>query len=173
MGVGIEQLERAGLGCQAKNQLCFQRSSRERSCWWYFQLQCHPRRRSRPPWGSTSVVVSIKSKAPRWVGWKSGGSFHGTSFGQIDIRRICKPQMTPILGKKSSLSIIKIVRIELANYRGSFNTLIFKENKPSIGFCHEGRLGRRVVLTSQPEASNFVAQLSSLGRCARESSPSD
>jgi hypothetical protein len=30
--------------------------------------------------------------------------------------------------QKSSLSIIKIVRIELANYRGSFNTLIFKEN---------------------------------------------
>src|SRR6516162_10031006 len=75
--------------------------------------------------------------------------------------------------QKSSLSIIKIVRIELANYRGSFNTLIFKENKPSIGFCHEGRLGRRVVLTSQPEASNFVAQLSSLGRRARKSSSSD
>ena len=48
-----------------------------------------------------------------------------------------------------------------------------KENKPSIGFCYEGRLGRRVVLTSQREASNFVAQLSSLGRCARESSQSD
>src|SRR6516162_7774830 len=75
--------------------------------------------------------------------------------------------------QKSSLSIIKIVRIELANYRGSFNTLIFKENKASIGFCHKGRLGRRVILTSQPEASNFVAQLSSLACCARESSPSD
>src|SRR6516164_3189666 len=75
--------------------------------------------------------------------------------------------------QKSSLSIIKIVRIELANFRGSFNTFIFGENKPPIGFCHEGRLGRRVVLTSQPEALNFVAQLSSLGCCARESSSSD
>jgi len=33
-----------------------------------------------------------------------------------------------------------IVRIGLAKYRGSFNTLAFGENKPSIGFCHEGRL---------------------------------
>ena len=33
-----------------------------------------------------------------------------------------------------------MVRIELAKYRGSFNTLAFGENKPSIGFCHEDRL---------------------------------
>jgi hypothetical protein len=33
-----------------------------------------------------------------------------------------------------------IVRIGLAKYRGSFNTLAFRENKPSRGFCHEGRL---------------------------------
>ncbi len=33
-----------------------------------------------------------------------------------------------------------MVRIELAKYRGSFNTLAFGEKKPSIGFCHEGRL---------------------------------
>ena len=32
-----------------------------------------------------------------------------------------------------------IVRI-LRKYRGSFNTLKFGENKPLIGFCHEGRL---------------------------------
>jgi hypothetical protein len=32
-----------------------------------------------------------------------------------------------------------IVRI-LRKYRGSFNTLKFGENKPLMGFCHEGRL---------------------------------
>src|SRR6516164_4345510 len=88
LGVGIGQLERAGLGCQAKKSKVLPRSSRERSCSWYFQSQCYPRRSSRPPGVQQSVVVSIKSKAPRWVGWKSGGSFHGTSFGQIDVRRI-------------------------------------------------------------------------------------
>jgi hypothetical protein len=29
-----------------------------------------------------------------------------------------------------------IVRIGLAKYRGSFNTLAFGENKPFTGFCH-------------------------------------
>jgi hypothetical protein len=33
-----------------------------------------------------------------------------------------------------------IVRIGLRKYRGSFNTLKFGENKPSIGFCNGGRL---------------------------------
>ncbi len=33
-----------------------------------------------------------------------------------------------------------IVRIALAKYRGSFNTLAFGENKPSTGFCHNGQL---------------------------------
>ena len=91
LGVGIGQLERAGLGCQAKKSTVLPRSSRERSCSWYFQSQCHPRWRSRPqrqPGVQQSVVVSIKSKAPQWVGWKSGGSFHGTSFGQIDVRGV-------------------------------------------------------------------------------------
>ena len=41
-----------------------------------------------PTWGSTICCGLIKSKAPRWVGWKSGGSFHGTSFGQIDVRGV-------------------------------------------------------------------------------------
>jgi len=53
--------------------------------------------------------------------------------------------MTPILAKVLAVDnqgdqYNVIVRIELANYRGSFNTLILGENKPSIGFCHEGRL---------------------------------
>ena len=53
--------------------------------------------------------------------------------------------MTPILAKVLAVDnqgdqYNVIVRIELANYRGSFNTPIFGENKPSIGFCHEGRL---------------------------------
>ena len=82
LGVGIGQLERAGLGCQAKKSTVLPRTSRERSCSWYFQSHCHPRWRSRPPGVQQSVVVSIKSKAPRWVGWKRWGSFHGTSFGQ-------------------------------------------------------------------------------------------
>jgi hypothetical protein len=33
-----------------------------------------------------------------------------------------------------------MVRIGLAKYRGSFNTLTFGERKPRIGFCHEGQL---------------------------------
>jgi hypothetical protein len=33
-----------------------------------------------------------------------------------------------------------MVRIGLARYRGSFNTLTFGERKPRIGFCHEGQL---------------------------------
>src|SRR6516225_6703540 len=85
LGIGIGQLERAGLGCQAKKSTVLPRSSLERSCSWYFLSQCYPRRRSRPqrqPGVQQPVVVSIKSKAPRWVGWKRWGSFHGTSFGQ-------------------------------------------------------------------------------------------
>jgi hypothetical protein len=53
--------------------------------------------------------------------------------------------MTPILAKVLAVDnqgdqYNVIVRIELANYRGSFKTLICGENKPSISFCHEGRL---------------------------------
>src|ERR1700756_5474313 len=53
--------------------------------------------------------------------------------------------MTPILAKVLAVEnqadqYKVIVRIGLAKYRGSFNTLTFGENKPSIGFCHEGRL---------------------------------
>ena len=33
-----------------------------------------------------------------------------------------------------------IVRIGLAKYRGSFNTLACGENKPFTGFCHNGQL---------------------------------
>lgn len=33
-----------------------------------------------------------------------------------------------------------IVRILLRKYRGSFDTLMFGENKPLIGSCHDGRL---------------------------------
>jgi hypothetical protein len=33
-----------------------------------------------------------------------------------------------------------MVRIGLARYRGSFETLTFGEKKPRIGFCHEGQL---------------------------------
>ena len=33
-----------------------------------------------------------------------------------------------------------IVRLGLARYRGSFDTLVFGENKPFVGSCHEGRL---------------------------------
>jgi hypothetical protein len=33
-----------------------------------------------------------------------------------------------------------IVRILLREYRGSFDTLIFGENKPLIGSCRDGRL---------------------------------
>jgi hypothetical protein len=33
-----------------------------------------------------------------------------------------------------------VVRILVRKYRGSFNTLKFGENKPLIGFCHNGRL---------------------------------
>jgi hypothetical protein len=53
--------------------------------------------------------------------------------------------MTPIPAKvlavdKQGDQSNVIVRIELRRYRGSFNTLAFGENKPSIGFCHEGQL---------------------------------
>jgi hypothetical protein len=34
----------------------------------------------------------------------------------------------------------RMVRILLRKYRGSFNTLMFGENKPLIGSCHDGRL---------------------------------
>jgi hypothetical protein len=33
-----------------------------------------------------------------------------------------------------------IVRILLRNYKGSFHTLMFGENKPLLGACHDGRL---------------------------------
>ena len=33
-----------------------------------------------------------------------------------------------------------IVRILLRKYRGSFNTLIFGENKPLMGVCRDGQL---------------------------------
>jgi hypothetical protein len=33
-----------------------------------------------------------------------------------------------------------VVRIVLRKYRGSFNTLKFRENKPLMGYCHNGRL---------------------------------
>jgi hypothetical protein len=33
-----------------------------------------------------------------------------------------------------------IVRILLRKYKGSFNTLKFGENMPSVGSCHDGRL---------------------------------
>jgi hypothetical protein len=33
-----------------------------------------------------------------------------------------------------------IVRILLRKYRGSFNTLMFGENKPLIGSCHDSHL---------------------------------
>ena len=53
--------------------------------------------------------------------------------------------MTPIPAKV--LAIDKqgdhynvIVRIGLAKYRGSFNTLAFGKNKPFTGFCHNGQL---------------------------------
>jgi hypothetical protein len=53
--------------------------------------------------------------------------------------------MTPILAKVLGVDnqgnqYNVIVRIGLAKYRGSFNTLAFGENKPSFGFCHQGRL---------------------------------
>jgi hypothetical protein len=33
-----------------------------------------------------------------------------------------------------------IVRIVLAKYRGSYDTLIFGEQKPLVGSCHDGQL---------------------------------
>ena len=33
-----------------------------------------------------------------------------------------------------------MVRVRLAKYRGSFNTLLFGNDKPLIGSCHEGLL---------------------------------
>jgi hypothetical protein len=30
-----------------------------------------------------------------------------------------------------------VIRIGLPKYRGSFNTLVFGENKPFVGFCHD------------------------------------
>ena len=33
-----------------------------------------------------------------------------------------------------------VVRIGVAKYRGSFNTLVFGKNKPYIGSCRDGRL---------------------------------
>ena len=34
-----------------------------------------------------------------------------------------------------------VVQIGLPKYRGSFNTLVFGENKPFVGSFHDGRLG--------------------------------
>ena len=53
--------------------------------------------------------------------------------------------MTPILAQVLAVDnqgdqYNVMVRIGLAKYRGPFNTLTFGENKPFIGFCHEGRL---------------------------------
>ena len=49
------------------------------------------------------------------------------------------------------------VRIGLAKYRGSFNTLTFGENKPSIGFCHEGRLELVYYKSRQLHRKIFVS----------------
>jgi len=54
-------------------------------------------------------------------------------------------QMTPIPAKvlavdKQGDQYNVIVRIGLAKYRGSFNTLAFGENKPFTGSCHNGQL---------------------------------
>jgi hypothetical protein len=56
-----------------------------------------------------------------------------------------RPQMTPIPAKvlavdKQGDQYNVIVRIGLAKYRGSFNTLAFGENKPFTGLCHNGQL---------------------------------
>jgi hypothetical protein len=53
--------------------------------------------------------------------------------------------MTPIPAKvlavdKQGDQYNVIVRIGLAKYRGSFNTLAFGENKPFTGLCHNGQL---------------------------------
>jgi hypothetical protein len=53
--------------------------------------------------------------------------------------------MTPIPAKvlavdKQGDQYNVIVRIELAKYRGSFNTLSFGEKQPSLGSYHNGRL---------------------------------
>jgi len=53
-----------------------------------------------------------------------------------------------------------IVRIALAKYRGSFNTLAFGENKPSTGFCHNGQLD---LFTTEIPAS----KQGSRSRCGR------
>ena len=42
-----------------------------------------------------------------------------------------------------------IVRIGVAKYRGSFNTLKFGENKPFTGFCPDGQLD--LVYCRDPE----------------------
>ena len=53
--------------------------------------------------------------------------------------------MTPIPAKvlavdKQGDQYNVIVRIEAKNYRGSFASLVFGENKPLIGACHDRRL---------------------------------
>ena len=55
------------------------------------------------------------------------------------------PQMTAIPAKVVTADWLRdqyrvIVRIGVAKYRGSFNTLKFGENKPFTGFCHDGQL---------------------------------
>jgi len=54
-------------------------------------------------------------------------------------------QMTPILAKvlavdKQNDKYLVVIQIMLRRYRGSFNTLTFGENKPSVGSYHNGRL---------------------------------
>ena len=53
--------------------------------------------------------------------------------------------MTPILAKVLAVENLAdqyrvFVRIGLAKYRGSFNTLKFGEKKPFTGFCRDGQL---------------------------------
>jgi hypothetical protein len=67
----------------------------------------------------------------------------GLIFGEI--RRRKWHEMTPILAKviavdKQGDQYRAIIQIVLRGYRGSFNTLSFGENKPSLGSYHNGRL---------------------------------
>src|SRR5262249_33700651 len=51
------------------------------------------------------------------------------------------PAREATVGSPLRRQVFKIVQIELANYRGSFNTLIFGENKPSSVSVTKARLG--------------------------------
>ena len=66
----------------------------------------------------------------------------GPSPAKSDVERL---QMTPIPAKvfavdKQGDQYNLIVRIGLAKYRGSFNTLAFGENKPFTDLCHNAQL---------------------------------